>query len=89
MHAICAKHHNIPFYVAAPVSTFDFEAEMKDVVVEERGRAEVANLFGKTTVPDNVPVINYAFDATPLELVSGIITEKGVLYPPFDFSELK
>lgn len=89
MHAVCAKYHNIPFYVAAPASTFDADAVMSDVVVEERSRAEVASLFGKTTVPENVDVINYAFDATPLALVSAIITEKGVLYPPYDFSEMK
>lgn len=89
MHAVCAKYHNIPFYVAAPMSTFDADAVMSDVVVEERSRAEVASLFGKTTVPENVDVINYAFDATPLALVSAIITEKGVLYPPYDFSEMK
>ena len=45
-------------------------------------------MFGKVTVPKDVPVVNYAFDATPLSLVSAIITEKGVLYPPFDFKEL-
>ncbi len=89
MHAVCAKYHNIPFYVAAPASTFDADAEMKDIIVEERGRSEVASLFGKTTVPDDVPVVNYAFDATPLSLVDAIITEKGVLYPPYDFSEMK
>ncbi|HJJ48718.1 MAG TPA: S-methyl-5-thioribose-1-phosphate isomerase [Methanocorpusculum sp.] len=89
MHAVCAKHHNIPFYVAAPVSTFDFEKSAADVIVEERGREEVAEMFGKTTVPEKVPVLNYAFDATPLELVTAIITEKGVLYPPYDFEALK
>jgi len=88
MHAVCAKYHNIPFYVAAPSSTFDKDAEMKDIIVEERKRDEVSEMFGKTTVPKDVPVINYAFDATPLSLVSAIITEKGVLYPPFDFSEI-
>ena len=88
MHAVCARYHNIPFYVAAPVSTFDREAKAADIVVEERGRAEVAEMFGKTTVPKDVPVVNYAFDATPLSLVSAIITEKGVLYPPYDFKDL-
>ncbi|HJJ35829.1 MAG TPA: S-methyl-5-thioribose-1-phosphate isomerase [Methanocorpusculum sp.] len=88
MHAVCAKYHNIPFYVAAPVSTFDKDAFAKDIVIEERKREEVSSLFGKTTVPDDVRVINYAFDATPLSLVSAIITEKGVLYPPYDFKDL-
>jgi len=49
----------------------------------------VANLFGRSTVPENVPVINYAFDATPLDLVTAIITDKGVLYPPYNFGDLK
>ncbi len=89
MHAVCARYHNIPFYVAAPVSTFDKDAGKSDVVVEERGRDEVAKLFGKCTVPASVPVLNYAFDATPLDLVTAIITEKGVLYPPYDFKDLK
>jgi methylthioribose-1-phosphate isomerase len=86
MHAICAKHHNIPFYVAAPASTFDIDAVEADITVEERGRDEIAAFFGKTTVPDGVPIINHAFDATPLDLVTAIITEKGVLYPPYDIS---
>ena len=89
MHAVCAKHHNIPFYVAAPMSTFDFSSSAKDVVVEERGREEVSELFGKTTVPEKVPVLNYAFDATPLDLVTAVITEKGVFTPPFDFGALQ
>ncbi|MCZ0860130.1 S-methyl-5-thioribose-1-phosphate isomerase [Methanocorpusculum sp. MG] len=89
MHAVCAKHHNIPFYVAAPASTFDVDAAEADIVVEERNRDEVASFWGKPTVPEGVPVINYAFDATPLDLVSAIITEKGVFYPPYDFSSLR
>ncbi len=88
MHAVCAKYHNIPFYVAAPISTFDTEASESDIVIEQRSRGEVANMFGKTTVPENVPVINYAFDATPLSLITAIITEKGVLYPPYDFKDM-
>ena len=89
MHAVCAKHHGIPFYVAAPVSTFDAGASEAEITIEQRGRDEVSGFFGRTTVPENVPVINYAFDATPLALVSAIITEKGVLYPPYDFSDLR
>ncbi|HJJ56942.1 MAG TPA: S-methyl-5-thioribose-1-phosphate isomerase [Methanocorpusculum sp.] len=88
MHAVCAKHHNIPFYVAAPISTFDKNAEIKDIIVEERKREEISEMWGKNTVPKDVPVINYAFDATPLDLVTAIITEKGILYPPYDFSGL-
>jgi methylthioribose-1-phosphate isomerase len=89
MHAVCAKHHGIPFYVAAPVSTFDAAASEADITIEQRDRNEVSGFFGRTTVPENVPVINYAFDATPLALVTAIITEKGVLYPPYDFQDMK
>ena len=89
MHAVCAKHHGIPFYVAAPTSTFDAGASEADITIEQRGRDEVSGFFGRTTVPENVPVINYAFDATPLDLVTAIITEKGVLYPPYDFTDLR
>jgi len=89
MHAVCANHHGIPFYVAAPTSTFDAEASEADITIEQRDRTEVSGFFGRTTVPENVPVINYAFDATPLDLVTAIITEKGVLYPPYDFSEMR
>ncbi len=89
MHAVCAKYHGIPFYVAAPASTFDAEASESDITIEQRDRTEVSGFFGRTTVPENVPVINYAFDATPLDLVTAIITEKGVLYPPYDFTDMK
>ena len=89
MHAVCAKYHGIPFYVAAPTPTFDAGASEADITIEQRGRDEVSGFFGRTTVPENVPVINYAFDATPLDLVTAIITEKGVLYPPYDFTDLR
>jgi methylthioribose-1-phosphate isomerase len=89
MHAVCAKHHGIPFYVAAPTPTFDAGASEADITIEQRGRDEVSGFFGRTTVPENVLVINYAFDATPLDLVTAIITEKGVLYPPYDFTDLR
>ena len=89
MHAVCAKHHGIPFYVAAPTPTFDAGASEADITIEQRGRDEVSGFFGRTTVPENVPVINYAFDAPPLDLVTAIITEKGVLYPPYDFTDLR
>jgi len=85
MHAICARHHKIPFYVAAPLSTFDPVRTEDDVEVEQRGREEVASFAGVETVPPGVPVLNYGFDATPLSLVEGIITEKGVLRAPLDW----
>ncbi|MDO8874185.1 MAG: S-methyl-5-thioribose-1-phosphate isomerase [Methanoregula sp.] len=88
MHAICAHHHNIPFYVAAPLSTFDPKNAGKDVIIEERGRDEVTIMGGRTYVPEGAHVKNYAFDATPMELVTAVITETGVLRPPIDIHKL-
>ena len=84
MHAVCAHHHNIPFYVAAPLSTFDTKKGERDVIIEERGREEVTTMGNRTFVPDGCNVRNLAFDATPLHLVTAIITERGVLQPPFN-----
>jgi methylthioribose-1-phosphate isomerase len=88
MHAVCARHHRIPFYVAAPLSTFDAQRKARDVVIEERGRDEIARIGNRTFVPPAVPVKNPAFDATPMELVSAIVTEKGVVRPPFTMDDL-
>ncbi|PKL70198.1 MAG: S-methyl-5-thioribose-1-phosphate isomerase [Methanomicrobiales archaeon HGW-Methanomicrobiales-1] len=88
MHAVCAHHHAIPFYVAAPLSTFDANNTEKDVIIEERGREEVTVMGNRTFVPDGAQVKNYAFDATPMELVTAVITEKGVMRPPIDIRKL-
>lgn len=88
MHAVCAKHHKIPFYVAAPTSTFDPGLLEKDVIVEQRSRDELAWCGDKMLMPDSVDAINYAFDSTPMELVSAIFTERGVVKPPFEIEEL-
>jgi len=85
MHAVCARHHGIPFYVAAPLSTFDPGASEAQVTVEERARDEVSRCGTRVLVPDAARVENPAFDATPLQLVSAIITEDGVMRPPFRF----
>jgi methylthioribose-1-phosphate isomerase len=80
--AIAAHHHNVPFYVAAPYSTFDYDLPTgTDIPIEERAPDEITCGFGRQTAPDNVDVYNPAFDVTPVELISGIITEKGVWYP--------
>ena len=84
--ALMAKQHGIPFYVAAPLSTFDMKSTPKDVVIEQRKSSEVTGVAGKKTAPDDTNVINPAFDMTPPELISGIITEAGVAEPPFDTS---
>ncbi len=84
--ATMAKQHNIPFYVAAPLSTFDLKSRPEDVIIEQRKSSEVTGIGDKKTAPDGIDVINPAFDMTPPELISGIITENGVAKPPFEES---
>jgi len=84
--ALIAKQHGIPFYVAAPLSTFDMKSNPQDVVIEQRKGTEVTQIGDKKTAPDGINVINPAFDMTPPELISGIITEAGIAKPPFDES---
>jgi methylthioribose-1-phosphate isomerase len=84
--ALMAYNHNIPFYVAAPISSFDFNSDPDNVTIEERPFDEVINIGGKRIVPSGVRVFNPAFDLTPPGLISGIITEKGVLTSPYDMS---
>jgi methylthioribose-1-phosphate isomerase len=81
--AVLAQYHDVPFYVAAPSSTFDLKLESGDAIpIEQRGREEVACLSGTTVVPDEANVINPAFDSTPASLITAIITEKGVVRQP-------
>jgi len=84
--AIMAKQHSIPFYVAAPLSTFDMKSNPEDVIIEQRKASEVTGIGDKKTAPDGIDVINPAFDMTPPELISAIITENGVVKPPFQQS---
>jgi len=85
--AVLARAHNIPFYVAAPLSTFDRSVSIGDeIVIEERAPEEVTEGFGKRTAPEGVKVYCPAFDVTPAELVTAFITEKGVVYPPYSES---
>lgn len=80
MLAVAARHHNVPFYVAAPWSTFDLELESgEDIPIEERDISEVTHIDGHLVMPKGVAVMNPAFDVTPAELITGIITETGVL----------
>jgi len=81
--ALMAKQHGIPFYVAAPLSTFDMKSNPQDVIIEQRKGTEVTQIGDKKTAPDGINVINPAFDMTPPELISAIITEVGVAKPPF------
>lgn len=84
--ATMAKQHGIPFYVAAPLSTFDMNSDAKDVIIEMRKGTEVTGIGDARTAPDDIAVINPAFDMTPPELITGIITEKGVAKPPYEES---
>ena len=84
--ATMAKQHNIPFYVAAPLSTFDLKSNPENVVIEQRKASEVTGIGDTKTAPDGIGVINPAFDMTPPELISGIITENGIAKSPFEKS---
>jgi methylthioribose-1-phosphate isomerase len=85
--AILAREHKVPFYVAAPVSTLDLETgQGRDIPIEERPAQEVTHVLDNRIVPEGVSVFNYAFDITPAELITNIITEKAVLDAPFDQS---
>jgi len=81
--AVLARAHNIPFYVAAPYSTIDLRtASGNDIPIEERRAEEVTSVFGIATIaPKGVAVLNPAFDVTPAEYVTAIITERGVFKP--------
>lgn len=82
--AIAAKYHNIPFYVAAPLSTIDPSiASGEEIKIEERSREEVTHINGKIICAPEVNVINPGFDVTPAELITGIITEAGILRPDY------
>jgi methylthioribose-1-phosphate isomerase len=77
--ALTAKAHGIPFYVAAPTSTFDEVVETgEDIPIEERAAEEITEGFGKRTAPDNTKVYAPAFDVTPVKLVTAFITDKGI-----------
>ncbi|HJT21364.1 MAG TPA: S-methyl-5-thioribose-1-phosphate isomerase [Nitrospira sp.] len=81
--AVLARAHNIPFYVAAPYSTIDLRTKSGDeIAIEQRTPGEVTTIHGSHPIaPDGVPVLNPAFDVTPAALISGIITERGVIKP--------
>ena len=79
--ALAAKQFQIPFYVAAPLSTFDFDISIYDAEIEERGSEEVTHYGGARICPKGTEVINPAFDIVPKDLITGIITEKGIINP--------
>src|SRR5207248_625151 len=80
--ALLAQAHSIPFYVAAPSSTFDLSLPTGDAIpIEQRDAREVTHGFGRQTAPDGIKVYNPAFDVTPARLIGGIVTEKGLIRP--------
>lgn len=84
MIALAASRHEVPFYVAAPTSTIDLEHTIDQVVIEERDPGEVKYIMGQPITVETVDVYNYAFDVTDPDLVSAIITELGVIKPPYN-----
>jgi methylthioribose-1-phosphate isomerase len=85
--AVLAKHHGIPFYIAAPSSTLDPTMPTGDSIpIEERSATELTHIEGVQVAPDGTPVYNPGFDVTPGDLISAIITEAGVFRPPYSFS---
>jgi methylthioribose-1-phosphate isomerase len=81
--AVLAEQHDIPFYVAAPSSTFDFSLpDGSGIPIEERPPEEITDGFGRRTAPENVKVYNPAFDVTPARYIAAIITERGVIADP-------
>lgn len=85
--ALAARYHNIPFYVAAPLSSVDLKTPSgKEIPIEERDGEEICHFGERRTAPLNVKTFNPSFDVTPCELVTAFITERGVLYPPFSES---
>jgi methylthioribose-1-phosphate isomerase len=84
--AVLARHHGVPFYVAAPFSTIDPAlASGREIPIEERDAGEVRGIGPRQTAPAASPVYNPAFDVTPAELISAIVTERGVVRPPYRF----
>jgi methylthioribose-1-phosphate isomerase len=80
-----AKYFDIPFYIAAPMSTIDMKTKNGlKIPIEQRGEEEVRKVLGKIIIPEYMPVRNPAFDVTPNQNITAIITEKGVIYPPFE-----
>jgi methylthioribose-1-phosphate isomerase len=82
--SILACYYSIPFFIAAPLSTIDINIKTgSEIPIEERDGKEVREVLGKRIISDDMPVRNPSFDVTPAKNITGIITEKGVIYPPF------
>ncbi len=85
--AIAARYHGVPFYVAAPTSTIDLKTKTgAEIPIEERAPEELTHCGPVRVVPEGSPVYNPAFDVTPAELITAVVTEVGIAYPPFEES---
>ncbi len=83
--AVLAKHFGVPFYIAAPSTTVDMNTlKGEDIPIEERNPDEITNWYERRIAPDGIKVYNPAFDVTPHDLITAIVTDKGIIYPPFD-----
>ena len=88
--AVLARHHGVPFYVAAPLSTIDPTLASGALIpIEERGADEVRRVGERATAPETSPVFNPAFDVTPAALIAAIITERGIIRPPYRFGDTR
>jgi methylthioribose-1-phosphate isomerase len=86
--AVLAHENGIPFYVAAPLSTIDVNAKTgDDIPIEERNPIEVTTISGSLVAPEGISVLNPAFDVTPARYITAIITDKKLVYPPYDFNK--
>ena len=84
--SLVAKRHGVPFYVAAPLSTFDFKGSVDSIVIEHRREEEVLSFSGRRIAPKGVRAFNPAFDVTPPENVTAIVTERKVFLPPYELT---
>ena len=90
MLSVLAKTYNVPFYIVAPTTTIDFEIETgEEIEIEERNAEEITHINGVRIAPEGINVYNPAFDVTPWENITGIITEKGIIRPPYRENILK
>ncbi len=80
--SVLAEKHGIPFYTAAPTSSFDLNSDHDSIVIEKRDIVEILKIGRVRMVPKGVNIINPAFDVTPPQLISGIVTNEGIVYPP-------
>lgn len=90
MLSVVAKEYNVPFYIVAPTTTIDFDIESgEEIEIEERDKSEVTHIEGIRVAPEGIDIYNPAFDVTPWENITGIITEKGIVKPPYKENIMK